>query len=243
MRTATIPHWWLVAVGQYSRLTRPELSALMVVAMHTWDAVTPSPCVTVSYRTLQTRIGASTRVGTIRSVMTLATPADRVYTWSANGGRRGHGMLTRYRDGETNIYELQLDLTRWGWEPAERDKALELAEEARETSLLHRRYPPIVLVVGELLRRHVDRPPLPHDDNKTWTRWCATIHGIMARGYTARDLADAIAGATADPYWSRTLRESSSADEVLADEFEGFLLRGRGNGSQERQHEEDVQPR
>lgn len=239
MRTTAIPHWWLVAVGQYSRLTRPEIAALMVVAMHTWDTVAPSPCVTVSFRTFQQRSGA-TLVGTIRSVMTLATPADRLYRWSRTRSRRGHGMLHRYRSPPqgTNVYELQLDVRLWGWEEREEDRAIELAQEARESSLLHRRYPAMVLVVGELLRRHVDHPPLPHDDDRRWSRWCATIHGLMARGYSARDLSHAIEGAAADPYWSQRLRCSLDADVVLADEFEGFLIRGRRNGTQD--EEEDV---
>lgn len=236
MRTAAIPHWWLVAVSRYSRLTRAELSALLTVATHTWDMVAPSPLVTISYPTLQKRIGAATAVGTVRSMMALATPARVPYRWGERS-RLGHGMLIRHRApcrSSANRYELQLDIADWGWEPHERAAAIDLATTARESSLLHRRYPAIVLVIGEMLRRHVDEPPLPHDDDKHWTRWCDTIHRLLGRGYTTGDLVDAIEGAVGDSFWARRIRRASThADVVLIDEFEGFLLRGRYAATQE----------
>lgn len=235
MRTATIPQWWLVAVSRYPRLTRPEFAVLMALAAHTWDSDSPSPCVTISFPSWKKRVGV-TRTQVIRAIMTLQTPAGATYQFAKNRKKLGHGMVHCYRVPEgtrgVNVYELDLQPERWGWDAEDRPKALALASTARDSSLLQQRFPPTVRGVAEQLRSYTDAIVLPHDDDMIWARWCSNIVGIIRRGYTPLDLSLAISAATDDPYWALKLR-GPDADIVLRDHFEGFLLRGRGRNAKE----------
>lgn len=225
--TGTIPTWWTVAMSFHSAPL--GIRRIMLALAHLrWSAGYVDDEVACMAPHLVGRVDLSQRMVELGLVV-ISSPAGADVP---NGNRTWTGLnFARRRLLHGRVYAYQLN--HWhAWHWTDQSVMPRVQEAIARTNCDDTpvgRGAAVAAASGmwQIHREHVDEPLIlrqPHDP--TWVRWVGCMTRILDRGYTLRDVQNALRQIRADEHYRHRMGQCD-ADILFEEYFPAFLQRHR----------------